>query len=746
MKTKQNNSSLIPFGKVKKLWDKKLRLIILLIAGTFAVNTLLLVFTTQFHFSGYARALESFEQGEVADSRLTAGNSLTYVDKEETERLIEQRQSEVPPVYSIDSETIYTKLSQFEQFGTFLSHNSSLLSAEELLRQVRLQFSLDISEELSSTLPYVEDLEKIGDLVPLAETLLRTQLEQGVFEEKPTALLSLTDLIELRKWEDGEKVGILLPTDELRTEERAMEEVKERFEKYSLSKQERTILTGIIRMFLSPTAYYDDPLTREKKTEVKENIPPVTKTIQEGEVLIEEGEIVSEQDMKKIEAIQSSRPAPNYKESFAILLYIAFIFILGFILVEPLLQKTERTLQHTIILLASSIIFSLNIFFVVRFAIVPVSYPVSLGILTAFLSMMISILMTERIGIIASLLFSLGLFAVPAIDIYAFLFSFFAGVTGIYAIVNAEKRIDLVSGTLKLTGVVILILLVIGLLQREDLSWMVNAGGLGIVYSLVTGGLTLALLPALEHVLNAPTVFRLRELSDTNTPIFRRMITAAPGTYSHSMSVAHLAESACRDLGANHLLARVGAYYHDIGKMEQPDYFIENQQDRNRHDEISPNLSVAVIKSHVKMGKEKAKELKLPPEIVEIVADHHGNDVISYFYSQALKKSEKNVSPEEFSYNGVPPRSKESAIVMLADAIEAQSRTIKKPTVKKFEKMVWDSIMRKVTNRQLSRSELSFQDIETIKNSFVQILTGYFHNRIEYPETKETKENKEAEE
>ncbi|MFO7848452.1 MAG: HDIG domain-containing protein [Spirochaetia bacterium] len=740
MKTKKNNNSLSPFKGIKKLGEKKLRAIIFIILGAFIVNTALLVFTTQFHLTGFTRKLASYQEGEVADSRLVAGKSLTYIDKEETERLIEQRQNEVPPVYSIDAEILYTKLSQFEQFGTFLIHNSSRLSEEELLKEMRLRFSLDIPEEITDTLPYYEDIEEIDRLVPLAETMLRSQLEKGIFEEASLRSLDNTDLIELRKWENGEKVGNMHSADELRTKDRAMEEVREELRQYSLSEQERSLVEGMVRMFLSPTAFYDNRLTGEEKTAVKESISPVTKTIEESEVIIEEGEIVSEQDMKKIEAIQSSRSRPSYKESFAIFLYTAFIFILGFILVEPLLRKTERTLQHTIILLAASVIFSLNILFVVRFSFIPPSYPASLGMLTAFLSMMISILMTERTGIIASLLFSLGLFAVPAIGIYSFLFSFFAGVTGIYAVRNAERRIDLVTGTLKLTVVVVLILLVIGLLQRESASWMLNAAGFGILYSFVTGGLTLALLPALEHILNAPTVFRLRELSDTNTPIFRRMITAAPGTYSHSMSVANLAESACRDLGANHLLARVGAYYHDIGKMEQPDYFIENQQDRNRHDEISPNLSVAVIKSHVKMGKEKAKELKLPPELVEIVADHHGNDVISYFYSQALKKSEKNVPPEDFSYNGVPPKSKESAIVMLADAIEAQSRTIRKPTVKKFEKMVWDSIMRKVTNRQLSRSELSFQDIETIKSSFVQILTGYFHNRIEYPETKEAEE------
>ncbi len=737
MKTRQSSNSILPFPRLHAFGEKRTRAILLIIIAAFAANTLLLVVTTQFRFSGYNRELETFEKGAVAERELIAQQHMTYVDEQETKALTKRRLGELKPIFSIDVEKIYSRIALFEQFATFVSHNNTLMTPEELIREIKLRYSVDIPSEVTRLLPKYEEIESI---IPLSETILRSQLERGVFDETSPKIREGVEKIELRRWENGEKVNIIIPRDQLRTEERAGLSVSDSVERYSLSEVEELLVTGLVHMFLTPTAFYDAALTEAQKEKIRKSVSPVTHSISKGEVIVREGEVVTDEDMEKIEAIRSRQPRPNSKESLAIMLYIGFIFILGFILVEPLIKRTRRSLQHSIFLLGASVIFSFNIFLAVWLSYIPVSLPISLGILTAFLSMMISILMTSRIGIIASLLFSLGLFAVPSIDIYSFLFSFFAGVTGIYAIENAEKRIDLVTGTLKLTAVVILLLVVIGLLQQENLSWFASAAGFGIVYSFVTGGLTLALLPVVEHVLNAPTVFRLRELSDTNTPIFRRMITVAPGTYSHSMSVANLAESACREVGGNHLLARVGAYYHDIGKMEQPDYFIENQQERNRHDEITPNLSVAVIKSHVKLGKEKAKELKLPPEVVEIVADHHGNDVIGYFYSQALKKSERDVPPEEFSYNGVPPKSKEAAIVMLADVIEAQSRTLKKPTIKKFDKMVWDSIMRKVTNRQLSRSELSFQDIEKVKNSFVQILAGHFHNRIEYPETKEAVE------
>ncbi len=711
------------------------RIILLLVAAAFLIDTTFLVVTTQFRFSGYARYLNSFEAGSIAERDLVADRSLTYVDEQETEALIDKRINKVLPVFSLRVDRIYKSLALFDQFASFIQNSAASMSGERIARETEMRFSVEMDEELAVLLEEGEALKKI---LPLVETVLRRTLEGGVIGDIPPETMRRAEHIRMRRWENGERIDVSIPKDRLPTIEVLGEAIKQDFRPFPLSERERMIAVGITKMFLSPTAFYDGPLTEAQKQETREEVSPIVRKIAEGELLIRSGDLVSEEDMERIDALRSAGPKPNSKESLAILLYTSFIFILGFILLGPLLRNTRRRVQYTVIILAASVFFFANTFITARLAFIPESFPLSLGILTAFLSMMISIFMTERIGIIASLLFSLGLFAMPSLNIYAFLFSFFAGVTGIYAMENAEKRIDLVTGTMKLTGVLLLLLVVIGLLQQEDITWMVRAGGLGILYSLVTGGLTLALLPALEHVLNAPTVFRLRELSDTNTPVFRRMITAAPGTYSHSMSVANLAESACREIGADYLLARVGAYYHDIGKMEQPDYFIENQQDKNRHDEITPNLSVAVIKSHVKLGKEKAKELKLPPEVVEIVADHHGNDVIGYFYSQAIKQSDQKVSPQEFSYNGSPPKSKEAAIVMLADVIEAQSRTLKKPTVKKFEKMVWDAIMRKITNGQLRRSDLSFQDIELIKNAFVQILAGHFHNRIEYPDTKES--------
>jgi putative nucleotidyltransferase with HDIG domain len=253
---------------------------------------------------------------------------------------------------------------------------------------------------------------------------------------------------------------------------------------------------------------------------------------------------------------------------------------------------------------------------------------------------------------------------------------------------------------------------------------------------IISGMLILSFLAPLEHALNAVTPFRLMELSDLNAPILRKLFTAASGTYSHSLMVANLAEQACQDIGANALLARVGAYYHDIGKIENPDYFVENQTEYNKHDEIAPRLSATIIRSHVKLGVEKAHSLGMPKDVIAIISEHHGNSVISWFYNKAVEK-ETTVTPEDFTYPGSPPRSKESAVVMLADVTEAAVRTLSKPTAGKIDKFIQQLFEDKVDSGQLSESDLSFRDLEIIKKSFVRVLAGHYHSRIEYPKQKE---------
>ena len=247
----------------------------------------------------------------------------------------------------------------------------------------------------------------------------------------------------------------------------------------------------------------------------------------------------------------------------------------------------------------------------------------------------------------------------------------------------------------------------------------------------LSGILTLGFLTPMEILLNTASVFRLMDLSDNNTPIFKQMQIQTNGTY-HSMMVAQLAEAACREIDANPLLARVGAYYHDIGKMDQSEYFVENQANmENKHNDLNPTLSASVIKSHVRKGVEKAHQLHLPQAVIDIIAEHHGNSIITYFYN-AAKEKDSSLDEDDFRYPGIPPRTKESAVVMLADTVEAACHTLENPTSPRLEKFITLLINQKVEHKQLDNCDLTFSDISKIKAAFVNLLTGYYHNRIKY--------------
>jgi putative nucleotidyltransferase with HDIG domain len=301
---------------------------------------------------------------------------------------------------------------------------------------------------------------------------------------------------------------------------------------------------------------------------------------------------------------------------------------------------------------------------------------------------------------------------------------------------DAEKRMDLIKAGLAIAAVnamAIVILLLMRSAQFSEYPAMLFWAALNGIVSgmLIRGG-----LPPREHAMNATPTCRLIELSDLNAPVLRKLFTTAPGTYCHSIMVATLAEQACQDIGANALLARVGAYYHDIGKMENPDYFVENQTDYNRHDDLNPRLSTTVIRSHVKLGVEKARQMGLPADVINIIAEHHGNSLILWFYNKALQQDEQ-VNAEDFSYPGNTPRSRESAVVMLADVTEAAVRTLLKPTAGKLEKYIQQLFDNKVENAQLAQAELTFHELQTIKSAFVKILAGHYHSRIEYPKEAE---------
>jgi putative nucleotidyltransferase with HDIG domain len=325
-------------------------------------------------------------------------------------------------------------------------------------------------------------------------------------------------------------------------------------------------------------------------------------------------------------------------------------------------------------------------------------------------------------------------------EVIAPLFVLSSSIAAVRIVRNIARRIDMVTASLLLAVLHAVFIIAFKIIFTDSFSDLPTVLP-GVAFNgFISCILALGLLTPLEYILNTASVFRLMDLSDLNTPLMRHFMINTPGTYNHTLMVATLAESACNEIGANALLARIGAYYHDLGKMEHPEYFVENQTGYNKHDDINPRLSASVIKSHVKKGVEKCRQLRLPEQVIKIVAEHHGNGLIAYFYNEA-KKAEENVDPEDFCYPGNPPESRESAVVMLADTVEAACRTLEKPNASRLEKFIEQLFSSKVEHHQLDHCELTFRELDIIKKSFVQILCGYYHSRIEYPDQKDPDTN-----
>ncbi|HLE04018.1 MAG TPA: HDIG domain-containing protein, partial [Anaerolineales bacterium] len=259
----------------------------------------------------------------------------------------------------------------------------------------------------------------------------------------------------------------------------------------------------------------------------------------------------------------------------------------------------------------------------------------------------------------------------------------------------------------------------------------------GLINGLFVAILALGLLPLFEYLFQVATDFRLIELCNMNHPLLKQMILNAPGTYHHSMVVGTLAEAAGEAIGANTLLCRVGAYYHDIGKMRKPSYFVENQTDsKDLHGKLRPSLSSLVIVSHVKAGVELGRAYGLPTEVVEMIPQHHGTRLVTFFYDKAKKTQDPDmgeVQEEEFRYPGLKPQTKEAAILMLADAVEAASRTLTERTQGRFQGLVGNIVNTIFTDGQLNECELTLRELRLIEESFVRVLAGIYHHRVDYP-------------
>ena len=460
--------------------------------------------------------------------------------------------------------------------------------------------------------------------------------------------------------------------------------------------------------------------------------------IEKGEKVIRKGFPITEEGYAKLKKMSESPVYIDYRAFANSIIYHILMVVLFFFFFSKIYFKTNMIEFNELV---TECVFYMIVFASVIFGskLTYLSSPFALcaiipGPLFVFL---IAILFGQLNAVFFSIMISLAVLNASSYQLVPFLFVLASSFASSRLVRKIDRRTDMVFVSVLQAVLNAVFIIIFKIIFNGSF-----ANGLGSIVGVILNGffsgiLCLGLLTPLELLLNTASVFRLMDLSDLNNPVMKKMLVTASGTYNHSLMVASLAEAACNEVGANPLLARVGAYYHDIGKMDNPEYFVENQGGgENIHKEINPSLSASVIRTHVKRGIEKAHALRLPKPVIDIISEHHGNQVIAYFYNEALKIN-PDVSPEDYSYSGNPPSTKESAVVMLADTVEAACRSLDKPSVPRLEKFITTLMTAKIDQKQLEDCNLTFNDITKIHDAFVQILAGYYHSRTKYPDQKD---------
>jgi putative nucleotidyltransferase with HDIG domain len=693
--------------------------------------------------AGSAGDIRDFEVGRVADRDIMAELSVSYVDEDATRLRVDAQERLVPAVFRFSAaagEDVRTAWNDFTAFADGLAQKNH--SANTALLEIHAKYPGLFPDTTLERYFSDPDRQKFGEYGLLA---LNHLLEKGVFFLNKADLGFFNpDVVELVSASASRVERERVAYDTIITKDTAGNELERFIAGGTFPPSFARIAGTLLRPFIAENVFFSPEDTRQRVADARNRVEPVIKYIDKGRRIIRKGFIITEDDMKELRALTMSRPGGDPRRIIGQVLIMALLYGLFLFLGNHRIIGRPLADEEIYLLAALASVYLIVTVFARNFSPDGAElFPISIVIPTALMVMLPGILIGPRTALILAMFLPMAAYFAGSFDTSAYIFALVSGTVAAGAIRGVERRMDLFKSGLIIAGANCIAIIVVLLTRRAGaasypgmLFW---AGFNGIV----SGMLVLGFLPPLEQLLNAPTAFRLVELSDLNSPMLKRLFTAAPGTYSHSIMVANLAEAACQDIGANPILARVGAYYHDIGKMENPDYFVENQTAYNRHDNTPPRLSATVIRSHVKLGVEKARCLNLPREVIDIIAEHHGNSVITWFYNKALKQEAGDmakrspVNMEDFTYPGNPPRSRESAVVMLADVTEAAVRTLHKPTAAKMEKFIQTLIDAKVEHGQLAESELTFRDLEIIKKAFVRVLAGYYHSRIEYPKMKD---------
>ena len=628
----------------------------------------------------------NYKVGDIVRSDIYAPNTIIFKDQSAKENIIEEmiRESGKEYIYSADAEKVY--LEYYDEFfnSIYVSKNNHIedLEYNTIERNTNKKIPNTIIQELLAL-----KTSQLKNLQGRVREFLVEAYNEGIIKEKN---------------------GVFYK-----------EKSQKQYNKLSTLEKE------IADIFTSPNYVYDELKTKKNIQEKVSQIKDQYIEIKAGTLIGKTGEILNERRIKIVEACGVF----SYKKSFALIfanvIYLGIVSSLFYILFFNNYRKKilNKNYYRSSLLIVAGTLLAFRVFNNDLMYLIPAD--------TAFFLLILLVGKNYATSLFSFMLF----FLMPILnyDLKFFTMYFIAIAFAAQIVSKITTRSGIIAAGVQLSVLKVVIYLLFSYFSEIGSFTTAITSGAILLSGLISGMLTIAFLPYFEKTFNILTIFKLLELGDLSHPLLKKISVEAPGTFQHSVMVATLSENAATSIGANAVFCRVASYYHDLGKTKRPKFYVENQQNgENPHNKISPFMSTLIITSHTKDGAEMAKEYQIPKEIRDIMYEHQGTTFLAYFYN-AAKKIDPNVEKEEFRYSGPKPKTKESAIIMLADSIEAAIRSLDEKSPMAMENMIRKIINGKIEDNQLSEADLTFKEIEIIIKTFVKTLVSIHHVRIKYP-------------
>ncbi|MBI1389153.1 MAG: HDIG domain-containing protein [bacterium] len=742
-----------------------------------AMAAVLTVATLMIHFlirPPEAEDLKHFQAGQLAPRLVSSPFDFEYIDEINTEAQRKQAEALVSPVYQANPQAL-NKMTQTIQAVAQAAQSVTVEADEEpgdWLRAVAARAGVELENEPyeiePNPLSTAEALMTLRDEKGFWSTLLQSVYDAagtGVVdniqpirklrgelegEEKPKVAVGATLIGE----DGGERVAFTLA--EIRTEEGFFQYFEALFKTNygggpSPDAASRLAMDLAQTAYAGPTLLYNAELTNARRAAASDRVAPVRVHVGKDETLIGKDQVIDAASMQALRALyQQMRISPIAELGYFFLALLFTLVLLKYL--HAYYKDIAANAQRVAIIFAGVILILaltrvaeyLSLLDLGRNTLRYVCYAIPTGALGVILTILASPRMAVFVCCLTSLYVGLILEGAQTFPIHLALVSLTTSCGAIYTVSRIRQRSDLYRAGGVVMMLAAFLILAINLQQQksfelflEQIDALKVALAWGAVNGVLVSVLSIALMPIFEDLYGKTTDMRLLELCQKNE-LLQRLEQEAPGSYQHSMRVATLAESAAEAIHANALLVRVGTYYHDIGKIYNPQYFVENQQtsaDKAKHSKITPNMSCLIIRNHVKHGIEMARQYKLPQEIVNFIPEHHGTTLMSYFYHQALanEENEGKIKEDDYRYPGPKPQSRETAILMLADALEATSRLLETPTERDVRQLVRKIINERFMDGQFDECDLTLRDLHTLFDSFSESILHTLHQRIAYP-------------